>query len=936
MNEKDEILNGSDETPVIETKEQESKSAVAPKAVHVVKKPAGKNGGKLPKKMVQRIVACTLGVVTVASSAIVLVQCMGKKEKDSIVIMTEELSGLFNPFYATSGADMGVVGLTQISMLSTDKDGNLVAGDDQPTVVKDWDYKVIGTGDNQQTVYTYVLKNGLKFSDGMPITMNDVMFNLYEYLDPVYTGSSTMYSIDIVGLKEYRTKEYYADDAAGDQAASSTTNQANTYAQVRLETLGFLFSDIKEETENTTVTDAEMRAAIAEYDFSSLPTYKQAVATAKEREEAAESADENAFYRQFLLADYELALKTFKKELQADFKAAKESYDLTTMPYSEHKSLLENDIFKFFLYERQITPVYAKKPNSSRDDKMKINSFENTQLVDRYNTEEKAIQYIYDITTKGSFDGIVSGWGTAGTLRTQFAAEALDIILHDRFDNLDEAEKEQFNNIKGIVSLGHTTTEASVKVGNNTYTVAHDYNADGTVKNSGEYAVLQITINGTDPKAQYNFGFTVAPAHYYGSANGTGTDVEIDIKNNKFGVPWSDSDFQSKVIQSQRNVEIPVGGGSFKATNASNSDTPTGQDFWSSNIVYFKKNDNFMFDVKAEKLRLQVVSPSNAIEKLKKGEVDYITPQFTKTNSDTLTGMKKDGFEQMSAWSLGYGYIGINAGLISDINIRKAIMSAMDVQIASQYYAAGTCIPISWPMSKVSWAYPKAVEADVTSEDDVNPYDYMRWEGYEEAVAKVKYYMGLANGGAGVSEGDDALNIKFTIAGASITEHPTYEVFKKAATILNEECGWNVEVKADSQALTKLATGSLQVWAAAWGSTIDPDMYQVYHKDSTASSVLAWGYREIRADEIKYETEMGIITELSKTIDAGRKILDKELRKPIYKTALEQVCSLAVEMPVYQRKTLYAYNSKAVTGFSSEVNSYSSPLDKIWELELVK
>lgn len=44
-----------------------------------------------------------------------------QQEKDSIVIMTEELSGLFNPFYATSGTDMDVVGMTQIGMLGTDE-----------------------------------------------------------------------------------------------------------------------------------------------------------------------------------------------------------------------------------------------------------------------------------------------------------------------------------------------------------------------------------------------------------------------------------------------------------------------------------------------------------------------------------------------------------------------------------------------------------------------------------------------------------------------------------------------------------------------------------------------------------------------------------------------------------------------------------------------
>lgn len=110
------------------------------------------------------------------------------------------------------------------------------------------------------------------------------------------------------------------------------------------------------------------------------------------------------------------------------------------------------------------------------------------------------------------------------------------------------------------------------------------------------------------------------------------------------------------------------------------------------------------------------------------------------------------------------------------------------------------------------------------------------WTTKEQAIAKVKKYMQLAN----VSKGDSQLKIRFTIAGASITEHPTYSVFKQAAEILNS-CDWEVEVKADSQALTKLSTGSLEVWAAAWGSTIDPDMYQVYHKNSSATSVYAWG-----------------------------------------------------------------------------------------------
>ena len=521
-------------------------------------------------------------------------------------------------------------------------------------------------------------------------------------------------------------------------------------------------------------------------------------------------------------------------------------------------------------------------------------------------------------------------WGTTGTLRTQYTADAIDVILQGRAKADGSLE---YPNVSGIKSLGHTENLNKVTVKGTDYPIAREHNDDGTPKNSTEYDVLQITVNGTDPKAIYSFGFTVAPAHYYGSANGTGSDVVIDIKNDKFGVEYASSDFQSKVIQSQKHVEVPVGAGAFMATDADNSDSPSGMGFWNSNIVYYKANHNFMFPVKAEKLRMQVVSPSNAIDKLEQGEVDYITPQFTKDNADRLTKMKSSGFVSLDAWQLGYGYVGINAGKIPDENIRKAIMAAMQTELACEFYSEGTCEPIDWPMSRVSWAYPFEADGKTSKLPPIH-IDYTTWTSDAKAKETIQHYMDEA----GVVENDSRLKIKFTIAGASITDHPTYTVFKKASELLND-MGWDVEVKADAQALTKLATGSLEVWAAAWGSSVDPDMYQVYHKNSTASSVKAWGYSDIlapAASEADFGYEQDIIDDLSDIIDEARSKMDQESRTPLYEQALTKVLELAVEMPVYQRKTLYAYNSKTLTGLTSEVNPYTSPLEKIWELELVR
>ena len=864
----------------------------------------------MKKKGLYRAVAVALCGAMSATAMVSLAGCKKKNKRDAIVLMTEELSGLFNPFYATSGTDQDVVGMTQIGMLSTDSNGKTVAGEEYPTVVLDYEVKSGAT----ESVYTFVLKNNIKFSDGKPLTMNDVLFNMYEYLDPVYTGLSTMYSIKIKGLSEYRLQQ--KTSSGGSDTESQLSTNANKYATTRIRELIETYQEAGKisGSQNTyQLSEAGMKEAIAKRTVSN--GYKIAVASKSEQA----GFDYNAQ----LLADYNFALKTFKEELQADFKAAKESYDLNTLPYSEWKEELSSDVFKFFLSEGYITPEYEKV--QGKENKLKIVKFNGE--VGSYDTQEKAINRVYNDKITNELHNVLSVWGTAGTLTTEFAAKAKEIMLRDQMGNSSTL---LYPNIEGIVSLGHTTSISSVTIthedkSTTPYQVASEHNEDGTPKSG--YDVLQITIEGTDPKAIYNFGFTVAPAHYYTADDSHPNGREIDIKNNKFGVEYATASFQSNVIQSQQHQEVPMGAGPYQATNEKNDSNPAGKDFWSSNVIYFKKNEHFMFDVKTDKLQFQVVSPSNALDTLQSGAVDFVTPQFTKANVERLDGMKEKGFNKLSAWQLGYGYVGINAGKVPNANVRRAIMSAMQASLATEYYSAGTCEVIDWPMSKMSWAYPK--EANGSSKP--NGHDYTMWTTKEQAIAKVKKYMQLAN----VSKGDSQLKIRFTIAGASITEHPTYSVFKQAAEILNS-CDWEVEVKADSQALTKLSTGSLEVWAAAWGATIDPDMYQVYHKNSSATSVYAWGYREIKANPTKYFEENKIINELSKVIDDARAIDNQSERTKMYEEAMGYVLDLAVEMPVYQRKNLYAYNSKNVSGFNENVNPYSTPLEKVWELELVK
>ena len=854
--------------------------------------------------MKKRIFALVMAAIMCLGMASIFTGCGGAKKVDAFVVMTEQLDGLFNPFFSTSAPDGTIVAMTQIGMLGSkyvDGKVQVAYGDNEAVVVKDYD--IVENGDT--TTYTFVLKNGIKFSDGQPLTMEDVLFNYYVYLDPVYTGSNTLYSTDIVGLAEYRTQTVGSSTEDSD---NMITSQATDRAQARINELLNLFNaELKASSTNEVGYEA-MKAAISAHNVSS--GYQSAISN----DTASVNSDQ-------LLADYEYTLKLFKEELETDYVSAQESY--IDEPYKSH-SEFEDEIFCFMYTEGYVDVKYAEGADGKLD-KTTIETL-TPAYPSSITTKEAAIDYVYNDKIACDLDVILQFWATAGTLTTEYTAKAKEVILHENVSGDGELAVQ---NISGLVSLGHTEAAGSTITVNGTdYTVASGHNADGTVTNADEYDVLQITIDGIDPKAIWNFAVTVAPQHYYGE----GSSVGMDIANNKFGVEFASFDFMTKIIQSPRNIKLPMGAGSYKVTDANNSDTPSESAFYTNNVVYFKANNNFetvgegINNAKIEKIRYQVVSSSNAIAALKSGDVHYISPSLTADNYDKLNEMASKGIVSMTTDQLGYGYVGINSSKITDINLRKAIMSAMNTSLALDYYRAGTASRIFWPMSKVSWAYPTGADA----EDNGIGYPQIGTWNQDLAISTIENYMQEA----GVSAGDSDLKVTFTIAGASLTEHPTYKVFRDAAIMLND-LGWDVEVVCDTQALTKINTGSLEVWAAAWSSALDPDMYQVYHKDSTATSTLAWGYNYLKNSGTP--EEMDILDELSDYIDQARETNDQAARSELYLKAMEQVLDLAIELPVYQRSVLYAFNSKVINSDTmpaeSEMNPYSSPLDRIWEIE---
>ena len=86
------------------------------------------------------------------------------------------------------------------------------------------------------------------------------------------------------------------------------------------------------------------------------------------------------------------------------------------------------------------------------------------------------------------------------------------------------------------------------------------------------------------------------------------------------------------------------------------------------------------------------------------------------------------------------------------------------------------------------------------------------------------------------------------------------------------------------------------MWAAAWGATIDPDMYQIYHSANESNS-----------------NHYGIAdADLDTLIVDARKSDDQGYRKATYKAALDIIIDWAVEVPIYQRQNCIIFSNERV------------------------
>ncbi|MDR1569208.1 MAG: ABC transporter substrate-binding protein [Oscillospiraceae bacterium] len=431
------------------------------------------------------------------------------------------------------------------------------------------------------------------------------------------------------------------------------------------------------------------------------------------------------------------------------------------------------------------------------------------------------------------------------------------------------------------------------------------------IKKLDQYTV-EVTTNGYEAPAIYSiFGVNISPLHYYGDP------ALYDYDNNQFGHPFGDL----SLVESKTSA--PMGAGPFKFIKYENR------------IAYFEANDLYYEGSPATRdLQFKETASGEVAPGVKTGTVDVGEMTGSKANFQLISGYNSNGeatgdvITTVSVDNLGYGYIGLNADTVSvggepfsDASkyLRKAIATVISVyrDVAINSYYGDAASIINYPISSTSWAAPQPTDegykvAFSVGVDGADLYtsDMAADQKYAAAIEAAKQYLIAAGftfdeASGKFTEAPEGAKLEYEIiiAGDGVGDHPSFAILTDASGAL-ASIGFTLRINdpSDSNEMwDRLDAGTQELWCAAWQSTIDPDMYQIYH----SSNIVGKG----GSDSNHYHIAL---PELDQLIIDARQSDDQAYRKAIYKQALDLLVDEAVEIPVYQRQIPRLFSTERI------------------------
>ena len=784
-----------------------------------------------------------------------------------LVVAYQDFSQKFSPFFADTGYDMDVANLTQISIMTTDRVGGIVynAIEGETHNYNGVDYLYKGPADikveydeaSDTTKYTARLRVGMKFSDGEPVTADDVIFTYYTFLDPSYVGSTTLGSYPIVGLNDYQTQ--------------TTSEVYDKYFQ--------MFEDIYAAGMDHEHTDTDAWTQEMQDDVWA-------------RLEAGVKAEIQGIY-DYVVANYG----------NNDFTAQYFNGAVWDEMSEGEKVAYAMRMWGFGSLVCSTEVAEGEEPIAIED------------CADPIVFETAGTGTVYDLvetfpTLDDYYTEVMAAYGN--DIKAAFpyeSANGVDVFANAQSDFIGEwGPKDESMGTEGVPNITG-------------------------IKKIDDYTV-EVTTNGYEAPAVYSIlGLNITPLHYYGDP------AKYDYENNMFGFDFGDLSKQESL------TSTPMGAGPYKFIEYDNR------------VVYFEANPYYYRGCpKIREVQFRETASNEVVTAIVTGVADAGEMSYNKTRYEEV--MEANGNGEMTGPvitsslvdNLGYGYIGINAATVNvggepgseaSKNLRRGLATILavyrDVAIDSYYGEAAAVI--NYPISNTSWAAPQptdegykvAFSTDVNGEPIYTPemtYEEKYAAAEQAALAFFEAAGYTVEGGKVTAAPEGAkLSYELIVPGEGTGDHPAFAIITGARDSL-AKIGMELVINdpADSNILwDALDSGEQELWTAAWGSTIDPDMYQVYHSNNIPGL-------EGSSESNHYHIQD---PELDQLIIDARKSDDQNYRKAIYKEALEKIIDWAVEIPTYQRKNVIIFSTERIN-----IDTLTPDITTFWgwmnDIELVE
>ena len=449
-------------------------------------------------------------------------------------------------------------------------------------------------------------------------------------------------------------------------------------------------------------------------------------------------------------------------------------------------------------------------------------------------------------------------------------------------------------------------------------------NVAGIVK-TGDYS-MTLTTSELSTTMIYQLQMPVAPLSYYGDPS------LYDYDNNSFGFVKGD------LSTVRAKTSAPMGSGMYTFNK------------YSDGVVYLDANPTY-FDgaPKIAHVNMKETQEADKVTGVQAGTIDIADPSYSLEVADQIADI--NGVEGNDGPVIttrlkdfrGYGYIALSAKNVNvggdpsseaSKDLRKAIMTVIaayrDEGIDSYY--GDTASVINYPVSNTSWAAPSvtddgykiAYSTDVDG-NDIYTSDMKSEDKYAAALQAALGYFEAAgytveNGQVTAAPAGAKMEYQVNIGADGNGDHPSFQTLTNAAAAL-KTIGFTLTVNDMANASDLYASyqsGAAEGWVAAWQSTNDPDMYQLYHSKGSTN------YYNIDDPD------------LDELIVAARQTTDQEARKAMYKEAMEIILDWGVELPVYQRSeaTIFSTERVNIDTIAKDMTPYWTYMSELNTMEL--